>query len=152
MLLVLVRHADSPPGSPDSERPLSPTGDEQARTTGSALCEKLSAPTSATIWCSPLLRARQTAQYIARALGVRDAPSQHLFLTPDGSAAQLLAALASLRGDPTVIAITHEHFVSSAAQVLLGATAQGFRTAEGRAIALERCEPGSGRLLWRVGA
>lgn len=132
-------------------RSLSRKGDDQARATGLALDEKLDASSDATIWCSPFLRARQTAGHIAAALGIREAPRLCSFLTPDGSAGELLAALAREPTGATIIAVTHEYFVSTAAAAVQGQPAPGFRTAEARAFEVERCEPGGGQLVWRVG-
>ena len=59
--LFLVRHAHSDPGDPDSLRPLSPRGREQARELG----ERLAPVEPELVLTSPLLRARETAAAIA---------------------------------------------------------------------------------------
>lgn len=150
VLLVLLRHADSPSGRPDNMRPLSSKGDEQAQATGVALRDKLDPSSEVTIWCSPLVRARQTAGHIAAALGIQREPRQCSFLTPDASPGELLAALDEQPADAIIIAVTHEYLVSDAATVVQGRPAPGFRTAEARAFALERCEPSGGQLAWRI--
>ena len=66
MRLFLVRHAHSDPGDPDSLRPLSARGREQARELG----ERLAGSTPDPVLASPLLRARETAAAIAKAAGV----------------------------------------------------------------------------------
>ena len=74
--VVLVRHALSvtpTAGGPDNvARPLAPEGLRQA----AALVDDLCAPAPAAVWSSPYLRAVQTVEPTARALGlmVRTAP------------------------------------------------------------------------------
>jgi phosphohistidine phosphatase len=60
MRLVIVRHAEAAPGSPDELRTLTPKGHEQARELGRRLREQLG--TVDAVLSSPLLRARETAQ------------------------------------------------------------------------------------------
>jgi phosphohistidine phosphatase len=61
--IILVRHAEAAPGEPDALRPLTDEGRAVAR----ALAERLAAHQPDAVLCSPLLRARQTAEAIARA-------------------------------------------------------------------------------------
>ena len=63
MRIFLVRHAQAAPGDPDELRPLTPEGQAAAR----ALAERLAAEQPTAVVSSPLLRARQTADEIARA-------------------------------------------------------------------------------------
>lgn len=63
MRLLLVRHAEAAPGDPDATRPLTPRGRAQAR----ALGERFAGERPAVVLSSPLLRARETAEAIARA-------------------------------------------------------------------------------------
>src|SRR5436190_2456998 len=67
MKLFLVRHADATPGNPDELRPLSEEGREQARELGEQLRRDGIAPEI--LLTSPLLRARQTGEALARATG-----------------------------------------------------------------------------------
>ncbi len=59
MRLVLVRHAEAAPGSPDHLRALTPEGHEQARALGERLRAEGIRPDA--VLSSPLLRARETA-------------------------------------------------------------------------------------------
>ena len=61
--LFLVRHAEAAPGEPDELRPLTAAGRDAAR----ALGERLAAEQPDAVVSSPLLRARETADLIARA-------------------------------------------------------------------------------------
>jgi len=65
--LHLCRHAEAAPGEPDELRELTPLGVEQARALGVALAALANPPR--VVVTSPLLRARQTAAEIGRALG-----------------------------------------------------------------------------------
>jgi phosphohistidine phosphatase len=65
--VFLVRHAKAEPGEPDALRALSPRGREQARELGRGLAGDGVHPTA--VLSSPLLRARETAEEIARATG-----------------------------------------------------------------------------------
>lgn len=61
-MLWLLRHgqAADPPGLPDAERPLTPRGEQQARSAGEALAAR--APRVTAVLTSPRVRALRTAQ------------------------------------------------------------------------------------------
>src|SRR6476646_4373800 len=61
--VFLVRHAEAAPGDPDELRRLPAAGRDAAR----ALGERLAAEQPTAVVSSPLLRARETADLIARA-------------------------------------------------------------------------------------
>src|SRR5439155_4236406 len=73
MRLYLVRHAEAAPGTPDELRTLTPEGREQARQLGERL--RGEGVVADAVLCSPLLRARETAD----ALGLgRAEPDERL--------------------------------------------------------------------------
>jgi phosphohistidine phosphatase len=85
MLLYLVRHglANWPAGAwpgADAERPLTPEGERITRAEGAALARCGLAPDL--ILHSPLGRARQTAELLAEALGLRERVRAHELLSP----------------------------------------------------------------------
>ena len=100
MRLFLVRHAHAAAGTPDDLRPLTTEGREQAR----ALGERLAAVRPDVVLSSPLLRARETADAIARAAGaslrVEDA------LAPGATAESVVAAAAG--AGETVVVVGHQ--------------------------------------------
>jgi phosphohistidine phosphatase SixA len=98
--LFLVRHAHSDPGDPDELRPLSERGRREAR----ALGERLAAAQPELVLASPLLRARETADAVARAAGAELRVDDRL--GPGASAESLLAAAAG--GGATVVAVCHQ--------------------------------------------
>ena len=84
MRLYLVRHAKAAPGEPDELRRLTPAGEERARELGTRLAADGVRP--AVILSSPLVRSRQTADELGRALGVPVETDERLApgATPDG--------------------------------------------------------------------
>ncbi len=99
MRLVIVRHAEAAPGSPDELRTLTPEGKEQARALGRRLREEIGEPDA--ILSSPLLRARETA----RELGLGE-PDPDDRLAPGATADGVREAVAG-RGE-TVVVVAHQ--------------------------------------------
>ena len=120
MRLFLVRHAHSDPGDPDSLRPLSSRGREQARELG----ERLAPVEPALVLTSPLLRARETAAAIATASGAELRVDERL--APGASADDVLAAIDGA-GD-TVVVVGHQPDCSEITAAL-GAGERDFPTA-----------------------
>jgi phosphohistidine phosphatase len=112
MRLFLVRHAEAAPGEPDELRPLTAAGRAVARDLG----ERLAPEHPDAILSSPLLRARETAELIARAAGLT--PETDERLAPGATAEDLQAAIAG-RGD-TVIAVGHQPDCSAIVLALTG--------------------------------
>jgi phosphohistidine phosphatase SixA len=110
--LFLVRHAEAAPGEPDELRPLTSAGRAAAR----ALGERLAAEQPNAVVSSPLLRARETAEQIARAADVT--PDADDRLAPGATADDLKAAVAE-RG-ATVVAIGHQPDCSAIVLALTG--------------------------------
>jgi phosphohistidine phosphatase len=99
MRLVLVRHAEAAPGSPDELRTLTAEGTEQARQLGDRLRAHGIEPDA--VLTSPLLRARETGA----ALGF-SGPEAHDALAPGATDEDVRAAVAG-RGE-TVIVVGHQ--------------------------------------------
>jgi phosphohistidine phosphatase SixA len=112
MRLFLVRHAEAAPGEPDELRPLTPAGRAVARDLG----ERLATEQVDAVVSSPLLRARETAEQIARAAGLTAEADERL--APGATAEDLQAAMAG-RGD-TVVAVGHQPDCSAILLVLTG--------------------------------
>jgi phosphohistidine phosphatase len=111
MRLVLVRHADSAPGTPDERRTLTPEGHEQARALGERLRAEGIRPDA--VLTSPLLRARQTAE----ALGFGE-PEADDRLAPGATPETVREAIAD-RGD-TVLVVGHQPDCGRVAASLTG--------------------------------
>jgi phosphohistidine phosphatase len=112
--LYLVRHAEAAPGEPDELRPLTQEGREQARALGERLRGENASP--AVILTSPLLRARETAGELARALDVESEPDERL--APGASADDVRAAIGG-RGDQVVV-VGHQPDCGQIAAALTG--------------------------------
>ena len=102
MQLYLVRHAEAAPGEPDELRTLTPEGREAARALGDRLAAESVRPDA--VLTSPLLRARETGDAIAAALGCVSEPAEELAF--GATAEDVLRAVAG-RGE-TVIAVGHQ--------------------------------------------
>ena len=100
MRVFLVRHAEAAPGEPDELRALTPAGRDAAR----ALGERLAQQHPTAVVSSPLLRARETADLIARACRLESAPDDNL---APGATTETLRLAASDKGD-TVVAVGHQ--------------------------------------------
>lgn len=121
MQIFLVRHAEAVDETlvlRDPHRPLTPHGRAQARALGDRLRWHDCQPTH--VWSSPLVRAIQTAELIVAAIG-GDAPvpvEVEVQLAPDGSARELVTALARLPRDADVLLVGHEPSLSGIGAVL----------------------------------
>ncbi len=98
MQLYLVRHADATPGDPDELRPLSDEGREQTRELGERMREAGVVPD--VVLTSPLLRARETGDALARATGATSEADERL--APGATAETLREAIAG-RGEHVVV-------------------------------------------------
>jgi phosphohistidine phosphatase len=99
MRLVLVRHAEAAPGTPDELRTLTTDGREQARRLGERLRADGIEPDA--VLTSPLLRARETGD----ALGFGDTEA-HEALAPGATEDDVRAAITG-RGQ-TVVVVGHQ--------------------------------------------
>ena len=123
MRLYLVRHAKAASGEPDELRPLTPEGREQARELGQRLAAEGVHPDA--VLTSPLLRARETGEELARAFGVSSEPDERL--APGASAESIRSAVAG-RGEH-VVAIGHQPDCSEIAAELTGGPEPAFPAA-----------------------
>src|SRR3954447_9342413 len=98
--LFVVRHAEAAPGDPDQLRPLTDGG----RTAARALADRLAGRDLDAVLSSPLLRARETAEAIARAAGVTAEPDERL---APGATLETLREAAEGRDAP-VVAVGHQ--------------------------------------------
>ncbi len=123
MRLYLVRHAEAARGEPDELRPLTATGRQQARDLAARLAAEGVRPDA--VLSSPLLRARETAVQLGRALGQPAEPDERL--APGATAEEVLAAVAG-RGD-TVVVVAHQPDCSRIAAALGGGDEPAFPAA-----------------------
>ncbi|HEX6584709.1 MAG TPA: phosphoglycerate mutase family protein [Thermoleophilaceae bacterium] len=112
-MLWLLRHGEAADGSPDSERPLTEKGKEQARAAGRAL--KTLGVTPAACLTSPKVRAADTARIACEELGIEPQLEPKLAGGPFDP-----EALAAGLGDD-VLLVGHDPDFSMAVHSLTGA-------------------------------
>ena len=114
MQLLLVRHAEASPGTPDELRPLTPHGRGQARALGERLREDGFSPDA--VLTSPLLRARETGALLGAELGMEPRVDERLApgATPEG-----VTSAAAAHGE-IVVAVAHQPDLSHIAAALTG--------------------------------
>ena len=117
MRVFLVRHAEAEPGRPDEPdelRRLTPHGRDQARDLGRRFAGE--GETLDAVISSPLVRARETAEAIAKALDVEPQPDDRL---GPGCTADDLREAVHDRG-ATVVAVGHQPDCGRVAAALTG--------------------------------
>jgi phosphohistidine phosphatase len=122
--LFLVRHAEAEPGEPDELRKLTANGRRQARELGARLAAE--GASGAVVVTSPLLRARETAEEIARALGTTPAPDDRL---APGATAEAVRDAAGDHDGESLVAIGHQPDCGRIAAALTGGPEPAFPTA-----------------------
>ena len=126
MRLFLVRHAEAAPGEPDALRPLTPAGQAAAR----ELAERLAAEHLDAVLSSPLLRARETAEQIARAANLAAEVDERL--APGATADDVREAVGG-RGE-SVVAVGHQPDCS---EIFLDLTGESRQFAPGAVAVVE---------------
>jgi phosphohistidine phosphatase len=117
MHLYFLRHGEAQAAGrvPDADRPLTEHGLAQARGVGTMLRNAGVKPDL--VLCSPLLRAKQTAETVCVALKVKEfKPTE--FLDPSADQSQLFTELNSPRLD-TILIIGHNPFIGEAVALLI---------------------------------
>jgi len=128
--LVIVRHAEAASGEPDELRPLTPEGRRTARALGQRLADEGLHPDA--VLTSTLLRARETAQELARPAGLEAEPDDRL---APGATPESVRAAAGGRGE-TVIVVGHQPDCSRIAAALSGGEEPVFAPGAMRSIEL----------------
>jgi phosphohistidine phosphatase len=132
MRLYLVRHAEAERGEPDDLRRLTHAGRSAARELGQRLAQKGVHPEA--VLTSPLLRARETGEEIARATGAEAEPDERL--APGATPDDVLAAVDG-RGNEVVV-VGHQPDCGRVAAALTGAPEPPFPAAGMAVIELAR--------------
>ena len=127
--LVIVRHAEAASGEPDELRPLTAEGRETARALGQQLAREGVHPDA--VLTSPLLRARETAQELARPAGLEPEPDERL---APGATAEGVRAAIQERGE-TVVVVGHQPDCSRIAAAFIGGEEPAF--APGAMVAID---------------
>ncbi len=148
-LLVLVRHgapeATSPTGS-DLDRRLTESGARSLRAAYPRTFSLLGDAAQVRVWSSPAVRALETADVVAAAVGVEDIEVRQSLYAQDG--ATFLAELEAV-DVPCVIAVGHAPFVDTLAARMVG-TCPPFGKGTAVAIDLPEGPARRGVLRWYV--
>jgi len=123
MNLYLMRHgialpAEDPSVVHDSDRPLSQKGDKRTRKAARGL-RRLSIPFDV-ILTSPVLRARQTADAVARELDAEALVKEISSLAPESTVDHLLFGLTRYKSHEHLLLVGHEPLLSNTLSHLLG--------------------------------
>jgi phosphohistidine phosphatase len=124
MNVYLLRHGiaadkDDPAFASDGERPLTKKGIKRMRKAARGISRL--AITFDAVLTSPLVRARQTAEIVATALGAESCLDELPELAPGSSPNQLLSALSSLKEHEHLMLVGHEPLLGEFAGFLLRA-------------------------------
>ena len=111
MDLILWRHAEAEPGTPDLERALTTKGQKQARRMGEWLNAQL--PDNCRILVSPAVRTLQTAEALGRKFKLMPE------LAPGAEAQDILTAANWPGSKETVLVVGHQPTLGQAAALLL---------------------------------
>ena len=122
MNLYLLRHGiatanDDPENVPDSDRPLTPKGVKRMRKAAKGL-RRMGIPFDR-ILTSPLVRARQTAEIVAQALGLGDHLEEISVLAPGNSVSDLWSSLAPYKDHEHLLLVGHEPLLNAILGFLL---------------------------------
>lgn len=150
MDVVLVRHGTAEAvARRDRERALTLEGRRESRELGERLSREGFAPEL--VIASPFVRAIQTAELVAAALGSVGPMRVSRALRPDcdaGGVVELLAAQVD-DGIERVMLVAHEPILSSTCAVLTGHGAGGFQRAEAVRLTWQPPLAGNARIVWR---
>ena len=153
MKLFLMRHGDASDAQNDATRPLSKEGAKEAGLAGTFLAAVGEAPSM--IYHSDLLRARQTAEIVAKKLGLPENLCERSGLRPNDSAEYFAKEIASdaYRGDDLMI-VGHLPFMADLASWLLSGmeNAVSIRFTTGALLCLERSGFGGWTQRYHVSA
>ena len=149
MKLYLLRHGDAgeagDPKVKDAERPLTTKGIQRTEQLGEALAEMEIA--FDVILSSPLVRARETAEVVARKIKFGGKVELTDYLTPFGSMENLVRQLTMLRPSPkNVLLAGHEPYLSGFISLLCtGGPGMGLEMKKGALCRLETAAPSCGK-------
>ena len=142
MDVTVIRHGNAEDRAPtDAERALSARGLAEVAAAGERLAGFPTPPDS--IIASPLLRARQSAELVAKRLGFGGAIEIDESLIPDAPPDGVRDLLAAHGGCRHVLLVAHEPILSAACSLLTGTPVSALRTAEVVSMTAASSDPGA---------
>ncbi len=152
MRIYFLRHGDAAadPSLHDSERPLTELGRRQANTVAQFF--RRTSASITLIFCSPLLRAQQTAQPVREQLGVKNLVLTE-YLVPGNDPRQLLEQINARQAD-SILLVGHEPLLSELiAMLVAGGTELRIEIKKSSVALVETTPPirrGHGLLKWLI--
>jgi phosphohistidine phosphatase SixA len=143
MKLFIMRHGEAGWHAQDDQRELTDAGRQQVSRVAAQLADNDCRPE--VIWCSPLVRARQTAAIMAERLNCSIVEKP--FITPDDDPAQCLDALLANTASPLLL-VSHMPLVGALTGLLTEGHRRGpaFLTAQAVELEMSAIAPGCGAL------
>ncbi|RMJ06283.1 Phosphohistidine phosphatase SixA [Marinobacter litoralis] len=132
MQLIIMRHGEAGRHSLDHERELTEVGRKQAANVAEKIAQSDSKPS--VIWCSPYIRARQTAAIVGDILGVP--VKEKSFITPDDDPGRCLDALLENKESPLML-VSHMPLVGSLTTLLSDGHRNGMPFMTAQAVVLD---------------
>ena len=120
--LILIRHGKAVEGTPEGDdfsRKLTDAGKKELATFLADIAPLLTETANLKIWTSPLLRARETAEMVAEATGVKEIEEKDFLAT--GAFAAFLEALKQEEDGFTLALVGHEPYMGMWTKELIGA-------------------------------
>jgi len=122
MKMILMRHGNAIKGSPDPARPLSKKGVREAEAAGTFLRSIGELPDI--ILHSTLVRSRETAEHVEKALKAEGLLRERRDLKPDDSPKEFLSGVLAeydeyVGSDYKIMVVGHDPFISDLASLLL---------------------------------
>jgi len=130
MDVTVIRHGTAEDrAATDADRALTPRGRAEVAAAGDRLASRGGTPPDSII-ASPLLRARQSAEVVARRVGFTGPIQIDEALVPDGEPAAVRDLLAGLGERRHVVLVAHEPILSAVCSLLTGAPVASLHKAE----------------------
>ena len=150
MRVTLIRHAEAGDDAPrDESRSLTLRGRADTRRLGRVLARR--GVRFTLIVTSPLVRAVQTAEIVAAAVGYRGRMPASELLEPEAAALDVVAYLRTVADEKSVALVAHEPILSAVAAALTHKPRYpALRKAEALRIRLPNGPGAAGALRWRV--
>ena len=150
MRVTLIRHAEAGDDAPrDESRSLTIRGRADTRRLGRVLARR--GVRFTLVVTSPLVRAVQTAEIVAAAIGYRGRMPASALLEPEAAALDVVAFLKTVADEKSVALVAHEPILSAVAAALTHKPRHpALRKAEALRIRLPDGLGGAGTLRWRI--
>lgn len=139
MKLIIMRHGEAGYHSQDRKRELTEYGRQTVADVAAKIAESPWRP--AVIWCSPLVRARQTAAIASEILNCPVIEKK--FITPDDDPGQSLDALLEVTDSPLMI-VSHMPLAGSLATLFVDGHRKGIPLMTAHAVVLDMPVVGPG--------